>query len=79
MQFLVNGLLSYLEIVPKTQYYCTGYFDKNHQERILYFYNFLIHIHVLMLCRKLELISIKLKYWINVRPMAIAFSCWPKY
>ena len=77
MQFLVNGLLSYLEIVPKTQYYCTGYFDKNHQERILYFYNFLILIHVLMLCRKLELILIKFKIFkLNLLTNWINYNQW---
>ena len=33
-------------------------------ERILHFYNFfLIHIHVLMLCRKFELIPIKIGFF----------------
>ena len=36
-------------------------FVKNEKERILHFYNFfLIHIHVVMLCRKFELIPIKI-------------------
>ena len=39
-------------------------FAKNENEKILHFYYiFLIHIHVLMLCRKFELILIKIGFF----------------
>ena len=39
-------------------------FIKIYKERILHFYNFfLMHIHVLMLCRKFELIPINIEFF----------------
>ena len=62
------GFFTNFEVPPKLgQSPCTIVhglglnFIKNEKERIVLFYNFfLIHIHVLMLCRKFELIPIKI-------------------
>ena len=49
---------------------------KNDKERILHFYNFfLIHIHVLMLCRKFEQIPIKIGFFTN---FLICSKIWSK-
>ena len=57
------------KIGPKTLYYSTGYLAKFHQKRLgknsPFLLHFLIHIHVLMLCRKFELIPIKIGFFMN--------------
>ena len=54
--------LSCSKIGLKSLYYSTGSLAKFHQkcqgENSVFLYFFLIHIHVLMLCRKFELIPI---------------------
>ena len=40
-------------------------FAKNGKVRILHFYIFLIYIHVFMLCRKFELVPIKIRFFTN--------------
>ena len=39
--------------------------QKGKDENSLFLYFFLIHIHVLMLCRKFELIPIKFRFFTN--------------
>ena len=55
------------KIWPNTLYYSTGSLVKFHQkllgENFSFLYFFLIHIHVLMLCRKFELIPIKIEFF----------------
>ena len=57
------------KIGPKTLYYSTRSFAKFRQkgkgESSLFLLHFLIHIHVLMLCRKFDLIPIKIGFFIN--------------
>ena len=54
---------SYSKIGPKSLYYSTGalakFCQKSLGENFSFLYFFLIHIHVLMLCRKFEQIPIK--------------------
>ena len=54
---------------PKTLYYSTGLLAKFHQkwlgENSQFLLHFLIRIHVLMLCRKFELIPIKTGFFTN--------------
>ena len=67
------------KIWPKTLYYNTGSLAKFHQkwqgENSLFLLHFLIHIHVLMLCRKFELIPIKIGFYINFSSCS---KIWPK-
>ena len=62
--FYIN-FLNCSKIGPKTLYNSTGSLAKFHQkwqgENSLFLLYFLIHIHVLMLCRKFELIPIKIR------------------
>ena len=55
------------KIGPKTLYYSTGSLAKFHQkwqgENSPFLLYFLMHIHVLMLCRKFELIPIKIGFF----------------
>ena len=55
------------KIGPKTLYYSTGSLAKFRQkwigENSPFLLHFLIHIHVLMLCRKFELIPIKVRFF----------------
>ena len=55
------------KIGPKSLYYSTGSLVKFHQkwqgENSPFLLHFLIHIHVLMLCRKFELILIKIGFF----------------
>ena len=57
------------EIGLKTVYYSTQSWVKFHQKWLgkifPFLYFFLIHIHVLMLCRKFELIPIKIEFYTN--------------
>ena len=57
------------KIGPKTLYYSTGSLAKFYQkwigENSPFLLHFLIHIHVLMLCRKFELILIKIGFFTN--------------
>ena len=57
------------KIRPKTMYYSTGTLAKVHQkwqgENSLFLLHFLMHIHVLILCRKFELIPIKIVFFTN--------------
>ena len=57
------------KIWPSTLYYSTGYLAKFHQkwqsENSPFLLHFLMHIHVLMLCRKFELIPIKIGFFTN--------------
>ena len=64
-------------------------FGKNEKERILHFYIFfLIHIHVLMLCRKFELIPIRFGFFYKFLkllqnrtkvPVLIVQCFWPNF
>ena len=58
---------SCFKIGPKTLYYSTGSLAKFHQkwhsENSPFLLYFLIHIHVFMLCRKFELIPIKIGFF----------------
>ena len=64
-----TNFLSCSKIGQKTMYYSTGSLAKFHQkwlrENSQFLYFFLIHIHVLMLCRKFELILIKVGFFTN--------------
>ena len=66
--FFMN-FLSCSKIGPKSLYYSTGILAKFHQkwlgENSPFLYFFLIHIHVLMLCRKFEIILIKFGFFMN--------------
>ena len=57
------------KIGPITLYYSTGSLAKFHQkwlgENSLFLLHFLMYIHVLMLCRKFELIPIKIQFFTN--------------
>ena len=57
------------KIRPKALYYNTGSLAKFRQkwlgENSPFLLHFLIHIHVLMLCRKFELIPIKIGFFMN--------------
>ena len=57
------------KIWPKTMYYSTWSSAKFHQkcrgENSSFLYFFLMHIHVLILCRKFELIPIKIVFSTN--------------
>ena len=59
------------KIGPKSLYYSTGSLAKFHQkwqgENSPFLLHFLIHIHVLMLCRKFELIPIKIGFFTNFK------------
>ena len=59
---------SYSKIRPKTLYYSTGSLAKFRQKWLgknsLFLSHFLIHIHVLTLCRKFELILINIGFFI---------------
>ena len=64
-----TNILSCSKIWPNTLYYSTGLLAKFHQkwqgENSPFLLHFLIHIHVLMLCRKFELIPMKIGFFIN--------------
>ena len=59
----------YSKIGPKALYYSTGSSAKFHQkwvgENSSFLYFFLMHIHVLMLCRNFEPIPIKNRFFTN--------------
>ena len=61
--------LSCSKIGPKSLYYSTGSLAKFHQkwqgENSAFLLHFLINIHVLMLFRNFELISIKIGFFMN--------------
>ena len=62
-----TNFLNCSKIGPKSLYYSTGLLAKFHQkwqgENSPFLLHFLIHIHVLMLCRKFELIPIKIGFF----------------
>ena len=64
-----TNFLSCSKIGPKTLYYSTGSLAKFHQkwlgENSSFLYFFLMHIHVLMLRKKFELIPIKIGFFTN--------------
>ena len=72
------------KIGPKSLYYSTGSLAKFHQkwlgEKSQFLYFFLIHIHVLMLFFKFELIPIKIGFFMNFksysknRPKSLCYS-----
>ena len=66
------------KIWSKTLYYSTGSLAKFHQkwqgENSPFLYFFLIHIHVLMLSRKFELIPIKIGFFINFQSCSKIWS-----
>ena len=65
-EFFMN-FYSCSNIRPKTMGYSTGSSAKFHQkcqgENSLFLLHFLMHIHVLMLCRNFELIPIKFRFF----------------
>ena len=83
-----TNFLSYSKIWPKTLYYSTWSSTKFHQkwqgENSPFLYFFLIHIHVHMLCRKFELIPIKIEFFTNflscskIRPKTLYYSTWSR-
>ena len=56
-----TNFLSCSKIMPKTLYYSTAYFAKFYQKSLRenspFLLHFLMHIHVLMLCRNFQLIQ----------------------
>ena len=64
-----TNLLSCSKIGSKSLYYSTGSWAKFHQKwkgkNSPFLLHFLIHVHVLMLCRKFELIPIKIGFFTN--------------
>ena len=62
MNFQIRSIIG-----PKTLYYSTGSLAKFRQkwqkENSPFLLHFLMHIHVLILCRKFELISIKIGFF----------------
>ena len=66
--FFMN-FLSCSKIGPKSLYYSTRSLAKFHQkwlgENSSFLYFFLMHIHVFMLCRKFEMILIKIGFFMN--------------
>ena len=66
--FFTNFLIC-SKIWSNTLYYSTGCLAKFHQkwlgENSSFLLHFLMHIHVLMLCRKFELIPIKIGFFTN--------------
>ena len=85
--FFMN-FLSCSKIGPKSLYYSTWSRAKFHQkwqgENSLFLFYFLIHIHVLMLCRKFELILIKIGFFMNflscskIGPKSLYYSTWSR-
>ena len=76
--FFTNFLIC-SKIWPKTLYYSTGSLVKFHEkwlgENSPFLLHFLMHIHVLMLCRKFELIPIKTGFFTN---FLICSKIWSK-
>ena len=74
------------KIGPKTLYYSTWSRAKFHQKQLgenyPFLLHFLMHIHVLMLCRKFELIPIKIGFFTNfqscskIGPKTLYYSTW---
>ena len=68
IEFFIN-FSNFSKIWPKSLYYSTGSFAKFHQKRqgenSTFLLHFLLHIHVLMLCRKFELNPIKVRFFTN--------------
>ena len=62
-----TNFLSCSKIGPKSLYYSTGCLAKFHQKwqgkNSQFLLHFLMHIHVLMLCRKFELTPIKIGFF----------------
>ena len=80
------------KIGPKSLYCSTGSLAKFHQKWLgknsQFLLHFLIHIHVLMLCRKFELIPIKIGFFANfqscskIRPKSLYYIVqghWPNF
>ena len=87
-----TNFLSCSKIGPNTLYYSTGSLAKFHQkwqgENSPFLLHFLIHIHVLMLFRKFELIPIKIGFFTNFfkvaqklgqSPCTIVQGHWPNF
>ena len=69
-EFFTN-FKSYSKIGPKSLYYSTGssakFCQKCQEENSAFLYFFLIHIHVLMLCFKFEVIPIRTEFFTNFK------------
>ena len=78
IEFFKNFLIC-SKIWSKSLYYSTGSLAKFHQkwqgDNSSFLLHFLMHIHVLMLCRKFELIPIKIEFFTN---FLICSKIWSK-
>ena len=83
-----TNFLSCSKIRSKSLYYSTWSRAKFHQnwqgENSPFLFYFLIHIHVLMLCRKFQLIPIKIGFFTNflscskIRSKSLYYSTWSR-